>query len=242
MKTKFVLIPIVAILFIGFSASSQALKPVIKFEENPITHNMHITSNGEYYYTCNGGKPENGKISKYSLRGNFVKDFTIELDMRSIMYNKKDGFFYINCYDKNIYKITDLENGVFQLVFSNLYDDDQACLAMSPNGKLLYYFSVGNLKIFDLKDGTLKQELSGLSYGEGLVGGEAAVAVDNKHIYTWNAEQQVIYVYNKKGKLINDFKIKDGDYGFSLSYANGLIFVSTDGNYDTGEWYGYDLK
>ena len=66
---------------------------------------------------------------------NFVKDFTIELDMRSIMYNKKDG--------------------------------------------------------------TLKQELSGLSYGEGILGGETAVAVDNKHIITFIIHSSILSLPNE---------------------------------------------
>jgi len=44
-----------------------------------------------------------------------------------------------------------------------------------------------------------------------------------------------------KGKSIKTIKISDGDYGFSLSFANGLIFVAIDGNYDIGTWYGYDV-
>jgi hypothetical protein len=51
----------------------------------------------------------------------------------------------------------------------------------------------------------------------------------------------MIFVYDLKGKKIKTVEISNGNYGFSLSFANGLIFVADDGDYATGTWYGYDL-
>ena len=51
----------------------------------------------------------------------------------------------------------------------------------------------------------------------------------------------MIFAYDSKGNKVKTFEISDGSYGFSLSCANGLVFVSDDGNYETGTWYGYDL-
>ena len=91
------------------SLNAQSISPDIYFDDEPGTHNMGITSDGEFFYTCNGGKTYDGKISKYSKSGNFMKSYEIDLDMRSIMNNPKDGLLYVNCYDNNIYKITDLD-------------------------------------------------------------------------------------------------------------------------------------
>lgn len=220
---------------------SQTLQPVIFFDEDPITHNMHICSDGEFYYTINGGNPSDGQISKYSVSGSLIGQYPIELDMRSIFYNKKDKHFYVNCYDGVIYKVIDLENGVFKTAYENLYSNDQACLALSTNGKLLYEFDDGTLKVYNFKNGELVNTIKGLKHGTGFAEGSTALAVSKKNVYTWDGFNQEVYVYNKNGQFIKTAKIDKGNYGFSLSYANGLLFVSEDGNYSTGTWYGYDI-
>ncbi|HPS27188.1 MAG TPA: hypothetical protein PK269_06210, partial [Bacteroidales bacterium] len=68
-----------------------------------------------------------------------------------------------------------------------------------------------------------------------------SVAVDGKYIYTWNADYKLIFVYDMKGQKVKSVEVEKGSYGFSLSYANGLIFVADDGDYATGTWYGYNL-
>jgi hypothetical protein len=222
--------------------AQNTIQPDIYFDDEPGTHNMGLASDGEFYFTCNGGKTSEGKISKYSFSGNFMKSYEIDLDMRSIMYNPKDKHFYVSCYDENIYKITDLEQGSFQLVYSKLYKNAQATTALGPKGKKLYYFDDGTLYIYDFASGEIKETLYGLSSGPELGSGNMSVAVSKKSIITFNSEKKVFYIYDKKGKLKETLRYKSGDYGFSLSYANGHIFVATDGDYSMGEWYGYAFK
>ena len=38
------------------------------------------------------------------------------------------------------------------------------------------------------------------------------------------------------------YKYTDGDFSYSLSFANNYVFIAKDGNYNTGYWYGYKLK
>lgn len=237
-----ILIIIVLITTGIFSLNAQTISPDIYFDDEPGTHNMGIASDGEFYYTCNGGKTYEGKISKYSLNGNFMKSFGIDLDMRSIMYNAKDKQLYVNCYDGNIYKITSLEDGSFQLAYSKLYKNEQASLAMDPKGKFLYYLDDGTLKIYDFAKGTLVNTYYDINSGPELGSGNSSVAVSKKYIITFNSEKQVFFIYDKKGNLKESLKFKDGDYGFSLSYANGHVFVSTDGDYGMGKWFGYERK
>jgi hypothetical protein len=51
----------------------------------------------------------------------------------------------------------------------------------------------------------------------------------------------MVFVYDLKANKIKTVYIANGEYGFALSYANGLLFVATDGDYDIGSWYGYNL-
>ncbi len=220
---------------------SQTLKPVVQFEDEPRTHNVHLASDGKFLYTINGGKSHLGQISKFSLTGEFISSYDIDLDMRSLMYNSKEQKFYVCTYERNIYQITDLERGSYELVLSQMYDNEQANLAMSPNGKLLYHFYNGQLNIYKFPSGKLIKILYGFDCGKDFSTGNSAVAVDAKYIYTWNAEYQTIFVYDLKGKKIKSAKVSNGDYGFSLSVANGLVWVSVDGNYETGKWFGYKV-
>jgi DNA-binding beta-propeller fold protein YncE len=246
-------------LILSLTVSAQRIRPVFFIADRTgtgSTHNAHITSDGKSYYTCIGGaydKVSNGKINKYSLNGDFLRSYSFKnFDMRSIMYNRKDGKLYIATYDAKLYKIVDLENGTTQLVFEKKYKNPQSAIAMDPDGKRFYDMDDGTLTVHKLKDGSVIQTLSGLSFGaddkddetspKGRFG-STAVAVDNNYIYTWDAHASVkkIYAYDKKGKFIQAFSITSGNYGFSLSCANGYIFVAIDGSGGIGTWNGYKL-
>lgn len=240
-KCNLMIAAFLLVLFTVATAKAQSLKPVIKFDDESRTHNMHIASDGQYLYTVNGGRANEGQISRFSLDGKWIASFDIDLDMRSIMYNGADKKFYICTYERKIYRLTDIEKGTYELVLDGLYENEQAMLALSPNGKNLYYFDEGTLKIFSFPGGKLSKTITGMECGKDNSTGNTAVAVDAKHIYTWNAEYGVVIIHDLKGKKIKSVSLKEGSYGFSLSFANGLLFVSKDGDYATGTWYGYDL-
>lgn len=222
-------------------AKAQILIPKITFEETPLTHNVHITSDGEYYYTCNGGRSEKGQIQKFSFNGRLLDTYDVTLDMRSIMYNQKDKTFYVCTYEKDIYKMVNLERGRYEKVISEMYDNEQANLAMSADGKYVYCMTDGTLKIYKFPSGKLSKTIKGLDCGKEFTTGSGAIACDGKYFYTFNGDYKMIYAYTLKGKKVKSFEVEEGTYGFSLSCANGLVFVSDDGNYDVGKWYGYDL-
>jgi hypothetical protein len=232
---------LLALFVLSYKTNAQAFKPKITFEEEPLTHNVHIVSDGEYYYTINGGKANKGQINKFSFTGKLLESYEMMLDMRSIMYNSKEKKFYVCTYEKQIYRITDLQQSRYELVKTDMYDNGQANLAMSADGKSIYYFSEGVLKIFKFPDGKLLKEIKGFDCGKDFSTGSGSVAIDGKHIYTWNADYKMIFIYDMKGQKIKTVEIEKGSYGFSLSYVNGLVFVADDGNYATGTWYGYDL-
>ena len=235
---------------------AQVIRPVFTLNDEPgSTHNAHITSDGKFYYTCNGGTGKdgtpNGKINKYSLSGEFVKSYPFKkFDMRSIMYNSKDKHLYISTYDLKIFKIIDLENGTTQLLFEKIYKNPQSAIALDPDGKTIYAMDCGTLTMYKFKDGSLIKTFSGLSFGaddktKPIVGkyGSTAIAVDKKYIYTWDAHtnSKKISVYDKKGNFVKAFQISNGNWGYTLSYANNLVFVAVDGQYKIGLWNGYNL-
>ncbi len=109
---------------------SELHDPVLEivFKDRPGNHNMGIASDGKYYYTCNGGNYTVGRINKYTLAGDSITSYPMAIDMRSIMYNKADGKLYVsgfesNTSERNIYKITSLQDGTFTKVLPNLYDN-----------------------------------------------------------------------------------------------------------------------
>ncbi len=221
------------------NASGQALKPTLIIRDEAQTHNMHIASDGKFFYTCNGGKDTQGKILKYTLDGQFVEKYPIKLDMRSILYNAKDKHLYVSTIDKKIFKILDLASGTTQLQAENYFTNGQCAIALSPNGKVLYTLDNGTLTLAKFKDGTKIKTLSGLNCGLEPKYGATAVAVDKDFIYTWDAAAKKIFIYDDKGKFVNSVLITNGTYGFSLSCANGMVFVSLDGKDRVGIWYGY---
>jgi len=219
---------------------------VLQFNDNLSNHNMHIATDGNYYYTCNGGTASIGKINKYSLSGVFIASYPIVIDMRSIMYNKVDKYFYVSGFESgsecNIYKITNMQTGSYSKLFTNLYEYYQSGVALSDDGQYLFAFNKGYLKEYKLADGTLVKTFTGLSCGANAATGDGAVAVDPDYIYTWNSATMTVYVYNLDGQFVKSMTLANGNYGFSLSFLDGYLFVAKDGNYSTGTWYCYNIR
>jgi hypothetical protein len=215
--------------------------PAVQFNEYLVDHNMGIASDGKYYYTINGGNAAWGRIKRYTLTGKFVDSINIGIDGRSIMYNKADGYLYVGGWNGNLYRMT-YENGNADMVYSNLFDYSDASPAMSEDGNYLYGFHAGTLKKYSIANGKVVDSLTGLRCGSGNFGGDGAVAVDQDYIYTWDAAAKTVFVYTLKGVPVRSFSLHAGDNGMSLSFVNGRLFVSRDGDYGTGTWYGYDIR
>lgn len=229
------------LIFNGTAWAQQAIGPSVVFKENPLSHNMHITSDGKFLYTCNGGRAELGQVNKLKRDGTHVAGFPIKLDMRSIMYNTSDKKLYVYTYSRKLYKIDDLTQGTYSEVLSFPERSEQSVPALSSNGKLICFIELGDVFFYNLKSGKLENTLHGLKCADNASDGGTAIAMDKKHLYSWNAREQEVFVYDLKGKFEKSVKLNQGFYGFSLSWANGLLWVSADGNYETGTWYGYDL-
>ncbi len=219
----------------------QAIAPVISFNEHPVNHNMHITCDGVNYYTINGGNSGTGQINQFDLGGNLLQTYPIQIDGRGLSYNPADSFLYASLFMGDIVKITNLAGGAFITVFPSAMHDAQASFAISPDGSKFYDFASGTLYVHDFATGVITDTLIGLSFGPGNFGGNAAVAVDSNYIYTCDASTKNVYIYDQLGSLVQTLPLDSGDNGHALSIANNLLFISKDGNYNTGTWYGYSL-
>jgi hypothetical protein len=242
MRTStFFLMIILGILQLSNQIVAQSVMPDLVFRDTPKTHNMHIASDGQFLYTCNGGKSAEGQVSKYSLEGELIGSYVLELDMRSIMYNPADKKLYVSTYDRDLYKINDLVMGVYMKVQHFGDRDGQCCPTISADGKSICFLEGDSLFRYDLKLGKLKEVLTGFSKPTDALTDGTSLAMDSKYIYTWNYDEQIILAFDMKGNYIKSFTVNQGDYSFSLSAANGMIWVSKDGDYDIGTWYGYNL-
>jgi hypothetical protein len=218
----------------------------IVFKDRTGNHNMSIATDGRYFYTCNGGNYAVGRINKYTLAGDSITSYPIAIDMRSIMYNKADGNLYVSGFEsstseRNIYKITSLATGAFDKVLPNLYDYFQSSVAMSDDGQYLYAFNKGTLKQYKLSDGSLVNTFNGLNYGTS-TSADGAVAVDPDYFYTWNPTSGEVFVYDHTGTYKKSINLSNGNFGYSLSWANGYLFAAKDAAYATGIWYGYNIR
>lgn len=149
---------------------------------------------------------------------------------------------YASGYGGDIIKVTDLSSGSFEIVFAGIMQNSQASFAISDDGTKFFDFYEGTLKVRDFSTGNILYEVTGLSYGEGNYGGYAAVAVDPDYIYTWDATIKTVYVYDHAGQFIQNLLLDFGDNGHSLAFFDGYLFVSVDGDYNIGTWYGYNIR
>lgn len=219
----------------------QGITPVFQFDEFPINHNIHITSDGIYYYTINGGNAGTGQINMFDLTGTLIQTYPIMIDGRGLSYNKNDSGLYASLYTGDVVKITSLSAATYTVLYTGVMQDAQASFAISDDGTKFYDFFSGNLYVRDFFTGAILDTITGLAFGPGNYGGNAAVAVDANFIYTWDATIKTVSVYDLLGTFVQTLVLDSGDNGHSISVFDNKLFVSRDGNYAIGTWYGYQL-
>jgi hypothetical protein len=209
---------------------------VISFPDAIPMHNFAITSDGEHYFTINGGNATSGQINTYDLNGGFIQSVPAYIDARAILYNADDGEVYVKTYLYDWYRV-DPWTGMTQLVLPGIFSWSQSSPGITCDGLVILEHESGTLRFLDSATGSPLGGLSGL-YAGGYPSNEA-VACDGERIFTWDG--YLVQVYDMLGTPIESFNIPNGHYGFSLGWANGLLFTSDDGGGGTGTWYGYDV-
>jgi hypothetical protein len=219
----------------------------LKFTDEVCFHNMGMTWDGEYYFTVNGGNSEYGKVDKYDESGDFIESYEIETDGRSIMYSPEEEQLYVKAYGQDLLS-ADLDLEETSIEHEGIFQGEQTSVAMSPDGLTLYELYEGDVHVYDMDAGEESESFTLEHYNTTDEGGYSyAIAASDKFLFAWGPDtDKEIYVYTLAGKYVTKFDLPREGFGFSLSWANGMLWVAKDADGSTdgaeGTWYGYELK
>jgi hypothetical protein len=218
----------------------------MEFTDHTYYHNMGITWDGEYYYTISGGNTEYSNLNKYDESGELDSEYDIGADGRAILYSPSEEQLYVKSFGMSLDEV-DLDLEETGTGLEDIFSGDQSSVAMSPDGEKLYELYEGTVKVFNTDgDEETSFELSSYNTTEEL-GYSYAIAASEKFLFVWAPESdKEILVYGVDGKYVTKFDLPRSGYGFSLSWANGMLWIAddADGGEDgaDGTWYGYQLK
>jgi len=218
----------------------------MKFTDHVHYHNMGITWDGEYYYTVNGGNTENSDLNKYDDSGELDTEYHIGADCRAILYSPVEEQLYVKPYSMSLDEV-DLDAEETSTSLEDIFSGDQSSVAMSPDGEKLYELHDGTVAVFNADgDEETTFKLSRHNTTEEL-GYADAIAASDKFLFVWapNSDKEIL-VYGVDGKYVTQFELSRSGFGFSLSWANDMLWIAedADGSSDgaDGTWYGYELK
>ncbi|MEO0248609.1 MAG: hypothetical protein ABIN58_03490 [candidate division WOR-3 bacterium] len=225
------------------SLSETGVKPelVMKIEDEVFFHNVGITFDGKYYYTVNGGNEGYGKVNQYDASGKLVTSADIEADGRAIFYNPADGKIYIKTYMRDL-MVYNPKLKEANIVAESVFQDNQSSPALDPSGKRIYELVDGTLYVMEFPSMKEIETIDGLPCGD--FPHSVAIAASKNYLFTWD-ETGKVYILDKKGKELANFKVKNTFHGMSLSWANGMIWGAEDADASSyggvGTWFGYTL-
>jgi len=218
----------------------------MEFTDHVSYHNMGITWDGEYYYTVNGGNTEYSNLNKYDDSGELDTEYDISADGRAILYSPSEEQLYVKSYSMSLDEV-DLDAEETNTDLEDIFSAEQSSVAMSPDGEKLYELYEGTVNVFNTDgDEETTFELSSYNTTDEL-GYANAIAASDKFLFVWapNSDKEIL-VYGVDGKYVTKFELPRSGYGFSLSWANDMLWIAedADGNSDgaDGTWYGYTLK
>jgi len=218
----------------------------LEFTDHVYYHNMGITWDGEYYYTINGGNTEYSNLHRYYESGDLDSEYDLGVDCRAILYSPAEEQLYVKPFGMSL-DVVDLDLEETSTDLEDIFSGDQSSVAMSPDGEKLYELYEGTVKVFNTDgDEETSFELSSYNTTEGL-GYAYAIAASDKFLFVWAPESDnEILVYGVDGKYVTKFALPRSGFGFSLSWANDMLWIAEDADGDTdgadGTWYGYTLK
>jgi len=221
----------------------------VAFIDNVRHHNMGIAWDGEYYYTVNGGNPEHSDLNRYDAFGNLDEGYDLGVDGRAILYSPVEEELYVKPHGRSLEEV-DLDYEMTDVVteFEDAFAAEQSSVAMAPDGERVYELDDGRVRIYEADGGEEETsfKLSSFSQTEEL-GYAYAIAASEKFLFVWapNSDTDIL-VYGLDGKYVTKFALPRSGYGFSLSWANDMLWIAEDANGNSdgadGTWYGYELR
>jgi hypothetical protein len=221
--------------------------PVLKLtiEDHVYYHNMGITWDGRHYFTINGGNSDYSNINEYDRKGKLVASYDVELDGRSIFWHPDEEEMYVKVFGNSLYTV-DLSDEEADESVEEVFAESNSSVGFSPDGEKTYELSGGTVTVrdFDAGDEMESFDLNGVSDEESQ-GYDKSIAVSGRYIFAWD-DDDGIRVYDRGGNYVTKFDLPRSGFGFSLSWANGLLWVAQDADGRDegadGTWYGYELK
>jgi hypothetical protein len=217
----------------------------MEFTDHVYYHNMGITWDGEYYYTINGGNTESSNLNKYDDSGELDSEYDVSADGRAILYSPSEEQLYVKPYGTSLDDV-DLDLEETSAAIEDIFMD-QSSVAMSPDGEKMYELNDGTVNVFNT-DGDEEGSFKLSSYNTTTELGYAnSIAASERFLFVWapNSDKEIL-VYGVDGKYVTKFALPRSGYGFSLSWANDMLWIAedADGSSDgaDGTWYGYKLK
>ncbi|MBN2466120.1 hypothetical protein JXD38_10920 [candidate division WOR-3 bacterium] len=219
----------------------------VKFTDHVRYHNMGIAWDGDYYYTVNGGNTDYSDLNLYDESGSLEDSYDFGTDGRAILYSPDEEQLYLKEYGTDLSWV-DLDFEEAGLEHEDVFRGDQSHVAMSPDGEKLYELYEGTVYVYDAITGDEETSFELPSYNTtGERGYANAIAASGKFLFVWAPDSDTdILVYGIDGKYVTKFTLPRSGFGFSLSWANGMLWIAEDADGDSdgadGTWYGYALE
>jgi hypothetical protein len=219
----------------------------LSFDDHVYYHNMGITWDGNHYFTVNGGNTGYSNLNEYDDEGGEVETYDLGIDGRAILYDPDDEQLYVKTFSTDLTTV-DLILEETDTEHEGMFQGDQTSVAMSPDGEKLYELFEGEVFVYDAETGEEESsfKLSSVSEEEAY-GYKYAIAASDRFLFVWAPKSETeILVYGLDGKYVTRFALPRSGFGFSLSWANDMLWIAkdADGSSDgeDGTWYGYALK
>ena len=203
-------------------------------------HPFSITFDGTFYWVVGGGNSP-GDVAQLDASFNLVDIQSVALDCRSVFYNPADDNVYIKVFtDNGLYRLnTSPFNGGYDVVFTNLFQDNQSKVCFSADGSLLYDHFEGNVLVYEFTTGltvnTITLDLQhNLDWPRGNL-------IAHTGTYLITIADNVVYAYDpSNGNAIATCTLTSmpASYEWSMSYTNGMFFLTED---TETTWYAWTI-
>jgi len=197
-------------------------------------HPMGVAFDGLYYWVVGGGYSSGG-VAQLDDNFNLIDTQTVDLSCRSISYNPGDGEVYIKGYGENgLYRLNRSPfDGSIDTICTGLFQNSQSKICFSPDGQYMYDHYNGNVTRYDFPGCTsagsvmldIQHDMTYPRY----------VILAHSGDYLLTLAEDVVFAYDPSdGSFVDSCVLPvDSSYEFSMSYTNGMFFVT---NYDEDTW------